>query len=295
MLILDEVQVAPANCFKKSFLQNTKSHCKIGLTATLVREDNKIEDLIYYLGPKIFEENSIDLTNQGFLARVICKEVRVDLHQIFESLLQNNQANQLVYVANPNKFRVLEYLINKHRLKNDKILIFVDSILLIKMFARLLNYPFITGELSHFERSTLFDLFRSSPDWNVLFVSRVGDVGVDLPDANVAIQMSSFYCSRRQEAQRLGRVLRPKIKKSGKEVKSYFYSIITNIQDELFYAQKRQKFLVKNGYNFKLIRQENFKIFRDRGELEKLILGTNENIQDYKNNFKKCIKNEGVD
>lgn len=260
LLILDEVQVAPAEVFKKAFLTKTKSHCKLGLTATLVREDNKIEDLQFYIGPKLYEESWKDLTNQGFLARVQCAEIRVTMTDEFMKEYKSNSdfgknKSMYLYTGNPNKFFVIQYLIKMHVAHGHKILVFIDSIEILMNFAKTLGYPFISGDLKNFERERLLQFFQTLPKWNVLFVSRVGDVGIDLPDANVAIEVSSQFGSRRQEAQRLGRILRPKESKDGK-YQSYFYSLVSIGTDEVKYAIKRQKFLVKQGYSFKIIKEE---------------------------------------
>jgi DNA excision repair protein ERCC-3 len=260
LLILDEVQVAPAEVFKKAFLTKTKSHCKLGLTATLVREDNKIEDLQFYIGPKLYEESWKDLTNQGFLARVQCVEIRVTMSDEFMKEYKakgdfGKNKGMYLYTGNPNKFFAIQYLIKMHVAHGDKILVFIDSIDILMHFAKILGYPFICGDLKNFERERLLQFFQTLPKWNVLFVSRVGDVGIDLPDANVAIEVSSQFGSRRQEAQRLGRILRPKENKEGK-YQSYFYSLVSIGTDEVKYAIKRQKFLVKQGYSFKIIQEE---------------------------------------
>ena len=260
LLILDEVQVAPAEVFKDAFVTKTKSHCKLGLTATLVREDNKIEDLQFYVGPKLYEESWKDLTNQGFLARVQCYEIRVRMTDEFlrEYRVKSDHGKNkgiYLYTGNPNKFFVVQYLIKMHAAQGDKILVFIDSIEILTEFATLLGYPFLYGKMKHHERERLLNFFQVLPKWNVLFVSKVGDVGIDLPDANVAIEVSSHFGSRRQEAQRLGRILRPKENKEGK-YQSHFYSLVSLNTDEVKYAVKRQKFLVKQGYSFKIITEE---------------------------------------
>lgn len=211
-------------------------------------------------GPKLYEESWKDLTNQGFLARVHCAEIRVSMTEEFMKEYKasgdfgKNKAMYL-YTGNPNKFFVIQYLIKLHAERGDKILVFIDSIDILKQFAKILNYPFICGDLKNFERERLLQFFQTLPKWNVLFVSRVGDVGIDLPDANVAIEVSSQFGSRRQEAQRLGRILRPKETKEGK-YQSYFYSLVSIGTDEVKYAIKRQKFLVEQGYSFKIIKEE---------------------------------------
>lgn len=265
LLLLDEVQVAPAEMFKRAFLTKTKSHTKIGLTATLVREDNKIEDLLFYIGPKLYEESWIELTKQGFLASCRCIEIRTKMPEMFkreyEIKREGDFARNLgmyLYTANPNKFIVLQYLITLHRAMGHKILIFIDTIDVLVEFATRLKYPFIIGQMSNFEREQILRFFKQLPDWSVLFVSRVGDVGIDIPDANVAIEVSSQFGSRRQEAQRLGRILRPKEKRMGDSYQSYFYSLVSMETEETIYAMKRQKFLIKQGYSFQVENEEDF-------------------------------------
>jgi DNA excision repair protein ERCC-3 len=278
LLVLDEVQVAPADVFKDAFVTKTKSHCKLGLTATLVREDNKIEDLQFYVGPKLYEESWKDLTNQGFLARVQCIEIRVRMTDEFMKEYKGKADHGknkgiYLYTGNPNKFLVVQYLIKMHAAQGDKILVFIDSIEILTEFARILGYPFLYGKMKHHERERLLNFFQVLPKWNVLFVSKVGDVGIDLPDANVAIEVSSHFGSRRQEAQRLGRILRPKENKEGK-YQSYFYSLVSIGTDEVKYAVKRQKFLVKQGYSFKIISEEKLPYNKNPREKAKMKMVT---------------------
>lgn len=282
LLVLDEVQVAPAEVFKKAFLTKTRSHCKLGLTATLIREDNKIEDLQFYIGPKLYEESWIELTKQGFLAKVQCVEIRVPMVKCFmnEYLKKNEFGRNMgiyMYTANPNKFIVLQYLIEIHRARGDKILVFIDTIDILIEFARMLNYPYICGELKNYEREKILQFFKVlKDDWNVIFISRVGDVGIDLPDANVAIEISSLFGSRRQEAQRLGRILRPKEKKANETYQSYFYSLTSIGTKEMKYGFKRQKFLIKQGYNFKMINESKLPYHEDRRKYNSYKLSSHE-------------------
>lgn len=260
LLLLDEVQVAPAEVFKKAFLIKTKSHCKLGLTATLVREDEKIEDLQFYIGPKLYEESWQDLTNQGFLARVLCEEIRVTMTDEFQKTYREEggmtkNMKTFLYSGNPNKFLVIQYLIDLHVKKGHKILVFIDSIDILIEYAKKLSYPYMCGDVKDNEREKLLKFFQELANWNVLFVSRVGDVGIDLPDANVAIEVTSQFGSRRQEAQRLGRILRPKETREGK-YQAFFYTLVSIGTDEVRYAVQRQKFLVQQGYSFKITQEE---------------------------------------
>lgn len=155
-----------------------------------------------------------------------------------------------LYTGNPNKFLILQYLIRYHDARGHKVLVFIDNILILKRYATMLGRPFLSGEVPNNEREKILQFFSHLADWNVLFVSRVGDVGIDLPDANVAIEMSSQFGSRRQETQRLGRILRPKEHSKEAEFDSYFYSLVSAGTEEVRYSLKRQKFLIKQGYSF---------------------------------------------
>ena len=135
LCILDEVQVVPANQFQLVLLQ-IKSHFKLGLTATLIREDDKIENLNYMIGPKLYEENWLDLVNQGYLARPYCVEVRCPMTPEFATEYRRRQGQDktLLYAGNPNKFLVLQYLIKKHEERGDKIIVFSDKPQILQIY-----------------------------------------------------------------------------------------------------------------------------------------------------------------
>jgi DNA excision repair protein ERCC-3 len=143
-------------------------------------------------------------------------------------------------------------------------------------FAKRLNYPYISGDLKTYEREKILQFFQHLSDWNVLLISRVGDVGIDLPDANVAIEISSLFGSRRQEAQRLGRILRPKEKKDGQAYDSYFYSLVSVGTQEMRYALKRQKFLIKQGYSFQILDDASFNFNKNHQEKLKYKMSSDE-------------------
>mmetsp|Transcript_27008 Transcript_27008/g.43497 ORF Transcript_27008/g.43497 Transcript_27008/m.43497 type:complete len:866 (-) Transcript_27008:1085-3682(-) len=256
LMILDEVHVTPAKLFRK-VLTNVKAHCKLGLTATLVREDDLIEDLNFLIGPKLYEANWLDLTEAGYLASVCCKEVRCAMTaEFFAEYLHENSVHvkQLLYTMNPNKCIAADYLVRQHEARGDKVLVFCDNIMAVKYMAELLSRPYISGSTPYKERMVKYNQFRKSTVISTLILSKVGDVAIDLPEANVIIQVSSHFGSRRQEAQRLGRILRPKGDgRTTEKFDAYFYTLVSLGTDELYYASKRQQYLVDQGYNYKVV------------------------------------------
>ncbi|KAL4186917.1 hypothetical protein AMTRI_Chr09g36580 [Amborella trichopoda] len=262
LLLMDEVHVVPAHMFRK-VLSITKSHCKLGLTATLVREDERITDLNFLIGPKLYEANWLDLVKGGFIANVQCAEVWCPMtKEFFAEYLkkENSKKKQALYVMNPNKFRACEFLIRFHeQQRGDKIIVFADNLFALTEYAMKLRKPMIYGATSHTERTRILSAFKSSPDVNTVFLSKVGDNSIDIPEANVIIQISSHAGSRRQEAQRLGRILRAKGRlqdrmAGGKEeYNAFFYSLVSTDTQEMYYSTKRQQFLIDQGYSFKII------------------------------------------
>ncbi|KAI3857483.1 hypothetical protein MKW92_010042 [Papaver armeniacum] len=232
---MDEVHVVPADMFRR-VIRETKSHCKLGLIATLVRED---------------EPNWMDLAKQGFIANVLCAEIRCPMTNEFfaeYSKRRKLQEKTSALAMNPNKFG-----------RRDKIIVFSDSLLALREYALKLGKLMICGATSHEERTHVLSLFKNSPDVNTIFISKVGDNSIDVPEANVVIQISSHAGSRRQEAQRLGRILRAKGKpedrttRGNEEYNAFFYSLVSTDTMEMHYSTKRQKFLMGQGYSFKII------------------------------------------
>ncbi|XP_008788735.2 general transcription and DNA repair factor IIH helicase subunit XPB1 [Phoenix dactylifera] len=262
LLLMDEVHVVPAHMFRK-VISITKSHCKLGLTATLVREDERITDLNFLIGPKLYEANWLDLVKGGFIANVQCAEVWCPMtKEFFAEYLkkENSKKKQALYVMNPNKFRACEFLIRFHeQQRGDKIIVFSDNLFALTAYAMKLRKPMIYGATSHQERTRILHAFKNSPDVNTIFLSKVGDNSIDIPEANVIIQISSHAGSRRQEAQRLGRILRAKGRlqdrmAGGKEeYNAFFYSLVSTDTQEMYYSTKRQQFLIDQGYSFKII------------------------------------------
>ncbi|XP_071705437.1 general transcription and DNA repair factor IIH helicase/translocase subunit XPB1-like isoform X1 [Rutidosis leptorrhynchoides] len=262
LLLMDEVHVVPAHMFRK-VISITKSHCKLGLTATLVREDERITDLNFLIGPKLYEANWLDLVKGGFIANVQCAEVWCPMtKEFFAEYLkkENSKKKQALYVMNPNKFRACEFLIRFHeQQRGDKIIVFADNLFALTEYAMKLRKPMIYGATSHIERTKILEAFKTSKDVNTVFLSKVGDNSIDIPEANVIIQISSHAGSRRQEAQRLGRILRAKGRlqdrmAGGKEeYNAFFYSLVSTDTQEMYYSTKRQQFLIDQGYSFKVI------------------------------------------
>ena len=283
LLVMDEVQVVPAEMFRKTLLI-IKSHCKLGLTATLVREDSKIDDLNFLIGPKHYEANWADLQREGYLARVQCIEIWTEMYSSFyEHYISGKlplRKKMMLYFSNPNKLLICKSLIKHH--KNDKIIIFCDDLYTLDIYARELRIPFITGGVSHYEREKFITEFRETNNYNCLIMSKVGDTSIDIPNANVIIQISSHFGSRRQEAQRLGRILRPK-PNSISQFNAFFYSIVSKNTEEMYFSNKRHKFLIDQGYCFKVITNlEDIKIDNEYKNFETVICSNSENLNSNK-------------
>lgn len=274
IMVLDEVHTIPAKMFRR-VLTIVQSHCKLGLTATLLREDDKIADLNFLIGPKLYEANWLELQKKGFIARVQCAEVWCPMSPEFyrEYLTTKTSKKMLLYVMNPSKFRSCQFLIKYHEQRGDKTIVFSDNVFALKHYAIKMNKPFIYGPTSQNERIQILQNFKFnskvstmdilysntllnnylSIQVNTIFVSKVADTSFDLPEANVLIQISSHGGSRRQEAQRLGRILRAKKGAIAEEYNAFFYTLVSQDTMEMSYSRKRQRFLVNQGYSYKVI------------------------------------------
>ncbi|GIQ87973.1 helicase Ercc3, partial [Kipferlia bialata] len=260
VIVLDEVHVAPAQEFSKA-LQTFRAHMKLGLTATPIREDDNIADLNYIIGPKLYEANWLDLRRDGFIAHVQCVEVPCPMPAMFfreylrfgTSALHDRQKQLTLSAINPNKFRTVQYLIQRHKERGDKILVFCEQVWVLKQYANRLNYPYLEGGTNEDERLTVLGLFLTDDSCNPLFLSRVGDDGIDLPAANVVIQISAQFGSRRQETQRLGRILRPKPGMAGMGSEyphAFFYDLVSTDTVEESFSRNRRAYLVDQGHPF---------------------------------------------
>jgi DNA excision repair protein ERCC-3 len=194
------------------------AHVKIGLTATPLREDENIKSLIYLIGPQLYVGSWKKFVEQGFLANPKCLEIRTSMTQIFRQLYEDTSmkkgksrvlSKEILYEANPNKVKALMFLLSYHESLNDQIIVFCDKVKLITFLASSLKRPLLGGDTSNEDRNFVFDMFRQGK-FKTIFLTRIGDEAIDLPNANVAIEIAMNKGSRRQMMQRLGRIMRPK-------------------------------------------------------------------------------------
>jgi DNA excision repair protein ERCC-3 len=246
LIIYDEVHLLPAPVFK--FTAEIQARRRLGLTATLIREDNLQTDVFALIGSKKFDVPWKNLEKEGWIAAAKCVEIRVELDETSKLNYLSLQKREQVRIAyeNKNKIPVVADLLKKH--KGEKILILGQYIEQIDLYGEKFGAPVIKGNTKNVERDALYERFRNG-DLNVLVLSRVGNMAVDLPDANVAIQVSGMFGSRQEEAQRLGRILRPK--RNGSQ--AIFYSVVTRDSAELEFAMKRQIFLAEQGYPYEIV------------------------------------------
>jgi DNA excision repair protein ERCC-3 len=249
LIIYDEVHLLPAPVFRVT--AEIQARRRLGLTATLVREDGAESDVFSLVGPKKYDVPWKDLERQGWIATAECHEVRVGLAE--EDRLEYAVASQeqkYHYAAvNARKLEMISMLISKHR--EDSVLLIGQYLPQLEAIGKRIDAPVITGEMPVKQREVLFRQFRDG-EINKLVLSKVGNFAVDLPDANVLIQVSGMFGSRQEEAQRLGRVLRPK--KNG--LLAHFYSIVTRDTLDQDYAAKRQLFLTEQGYHYDILYEE---------------------------------------
>ena len=246
LVIYDEVHLLPAPIFRVTAALQARR--RLGLTATLVREDGKEDEVFCLIGPKRYDVPWKVLEGQGFIAQAHCTEVRVPLESSLRPAYASANARRKFRVAseNPAKTWVVERLIERH--PEGRILIIGQYIDQLKELTRHLGVPLITGKTPTAERERLYGAFRRG-DVRILMVSKVGNFAIDLPDASVAIQISGTFGSRQEEAQRLGRILRPKSDGSA----ARFYAVVTLGSRDQEFAQKRQLFLTEQGYSYEII------------------------------------------
>lgn len=243
LIIYDEVHLLPAPVFRATAdIQATR---RLGLTATLVREDGREHDVFSLIGPKRYEMPWKRLEEQGWIASVDCVEIKVPMLEELKAACQAAGKREQYRLAaeNPSKLLVTRQLVDFH--KGAQTLIIGQYLDQLRIIAQQLHAPLITGQMSQDQRNEWYQAFREG-DVRVLVVSKVANFAVDLPDASVAIEVSGSYGSRQEEAQRLGRLLRPK---QG-ENQAYFYALVSEDSREELFAVRRQLFLIEQGYEY---------------------------------------------
>lgn len=243
LLVYDEVHLLPAPIFRLT--ASLQARRRLGLTATLVREDGRADDVFALIGPKRFDAPWREMEAQGYIASASCHELRVPLPPAEAVTYASAKVRERHRVAacNPAKLEVVKALVKHH--DGELILVIGQFLEQLDSLGRTLGAPVLTGRTSQRERERLFAEFRAGRI-PVLVVSKVGNFSVDLPDASVCIQVSGTFGSRQEEAQRLGRVLRPK------EAQAYFYTLVTRDTCELDFAMNRQLFLTEQGYRYSI-------------------------------------------
>ncbi|MBM3719764.1 MAG: DEAD/DEAH box helicase [Actinobacteria bacterium] len=246
LIIYDEVHLLPAPIFR--FTADIQSRRRLGLTATLVREDGMEGEVFSLIGPKRFDVPWKEIESQGYIAPADCVEVRVTLtdHERLSYATAEQDERYRVCATTMTKKNVAIALAEHH--KNDQVLVIGQYIDQIDEIAAELGAPVIKGETPIKERERLYGEFRSGAI-KLLVVSKVANFSIDLPEASIAIQISGTFGSRQEEAQRLGRVLRPKSDGRG----ARFYSLVARDTLDQDYAQNRQRFLAEQGYAYRII------------------------------------------
>lgn len=246
LIIYDEVHLLPAPIFKMT--ADLQAKRRLGLTATLVREDGKEGDVFSLIGPKRFDAPWKEIEAEGYIAPAECFEIRVDLpeeERLNYAIAEQDERYRMA-ATSKSKIPIIEKLMKKH--SGEPTLIIGQYLDQIDEVASLLNVPKITGETLVNERERLFQAFRDGSE-PTLVVSKVANFSVDLPEASVAIQISGSFGSRQEEAQRLGRLLRPKA--DGRS--AYFYTLIARDTVDQDFAQNRQRFLAEQGYSYQIL------------------------------------------
>ena len=245
LIIYDEVHTLPAPVFRVA--AEIQAVRRVGLTATLVREDGNEGSVFSLVGPKRYDVPWKDLESSGFIATAECIEVRIDLgeEKEIEYAVADLRKKHRIASENPKKPEFVKKLVEKS--PEDKILVIGQYLSQLDELSKMLGCPIITGKTPNEERDKIYADFRSGAI-RVLVVSKVANFAIDLPDASMAIQVSGTFGSRQEEAQRLGRILRPK------ERKSRFFTLITRNTVEEEFGSNRQKFLAEQGYQYKLVR-----------------------------------------
>jgi DNA excision repair protein ERCC-3 len=246
LVIYDEVHLLPAPVFRVT--AQIQARRRLGLTATLVREDGREADVFSLIGPKKYDVPWRELESRGWIAEATCTEVRCALPEPLrmEYAVAEWRTKYRLASENPAKEDVVARLLERYR--GSRVLIIGQYLKQLRHLRKRFNLPLITGQTPNAEREALYDQFRRG-ETRYLILSKVGNFALDLPDANVLIQVSGTFGSRQEEAQRLGRILRPK---AGGEV-AHFYTLVTRDTRELDFAHHRQLFLTEQGYSYSIV------------------------------------------
>ncbi|MFI6785243.1 DNA repair helicase XPB [Micromonospora sp. NPDC050276] len=246
LVVYDEVHLLPAPIFR--FTADLQARRRLGLTATLVREDGREGDVFSLIGPKRYDAPWKDIESQGWIAPAECTEVRVTLTEAERMSYATAEAEERYRMAATarTKLPVVKALVDRH--PDDQVLVIGAYIDQLHQLGEYLDAPIIQGSTTNKERERLFDAFRTG-EIRTLVISKVGNFSIDLPEAAVAIQVSGTFGSRQEEAQRLGRVLRPKA--DGRQ--AHFYTVVSRDTIDTEYAAHRQRFLAEQGYAYTIV------------------------------------------
>jgi len=263
LIIYDEVHLLPAPVFR--ITAEIQARRRLGLTATLVREDRREADVFSLIGPKKYDAPWKDLERQGWIATSECHEIRVSLPDDLRLSYAVSEERDRYRIAaeNPRKMEVLDQLLCKH--PDDSVLIIGMYLSQLEELTKRYRYPVITGKTAVSDRERLYAGFRRG-EIKRLIVSKVGNFAIDLPDANVAVQLSGTFGSRQEEAQRLGRILRPK----DHGLLAHFYSLVTRDTRDQEFAANRQLFLTEQGYRYDIIYEDEVARWQPRAFAERL-------------------------
>jgi DNA excision repair protein ERCC-3 len=246
LVLYDEVHLLPAPIFR--FTADLQARRRLGLTATLVREDGREGDVFSLIGPKRYDAPWKDIEAQGWIAPAECVEVRVTLTDAERMTYATAEPDERYRVAATarTKLPVVRALVDRHA--GEQVLVIGGYIDQLHQIGEYLDAPIVQGSTTNKERERLFDAFRTG-ELRTLVISRVGNFSIDLPEAAVAIQVSGTFGSRQEEAQRLGRVLRPKA--DGRQ--AHFYTVVARDTIDTEYAAHRQRFLAEQGYAYTIV------------------------------------------
>ena len=250
LVIYDEVHLLPAPVFRVTAeLQTIR---RLGLTATLIREDGEEDAVFSLVGPKRYDIPWKDLEGKGWIAEAVCTEIRLDLPQNLKIPYATAPSRDKYRIAaeNPLKESVALQLVENHT--DEQILIIGQYLAQLNSLSKLLNAPLITGKTPNAEREQIYGSFKRG-DVRVIVVSKVANFAIDLPDASMAVQVSGSFGSRQEEAQRLGRILRPKGRNA------WFFTLVSGYTVEEEFAANRQKFLTEQGYKYSIQRWTDYK------------------------------------